>query len=70
MLDDLLLQVECRSDNVDCVMLEVTTECSGSSVHGDQLLQFGPTVHDAVMGTENELKQLGDGPRNDTLYGS
>lgn len=59
---DLLLQIKGGANNGDSVRLQVTAKLTRSGVHGDELLQFRTAIHDTVVGTKNEFKELRDGP--------
>ena len=79
----LLLEVKRAPDDCDGIGLQVTAKLTFVAVHGDELLELcwrserlvefrthaltSSAVHDTVVGTEDELHQLRDRPRNDTL---
>ena len=81
--DDFLLEVERRANDGDRVRLEVATKLTGRRMQSDELLQLywrreqsvaqrtraltSSAVHYTVVGSEDELHQLRDRPRDDTL---
>ena len=63
----LLLQIERRADDVDRVLFQITSLRHLGCVQRNKLLEFCTAIHDSMMGSENDLKQLCDRPSDDTL---
>jgi hypothetical protein len=55
LLDSLSLQIECRSDDADCIRSQISSMCPMHGVHCNQFFELCPSIDYAMMGPQHEL---------------